>query len=246
MRDELVQALAGWIPAKLAAELVEDFLTIRRDVAVGIPGRAAPGKFVESVVQVLQFLTTGAYDDRPAVDRVLQTAEGHTGLDEGLRICVARIARSMYTLRNKRGLAHKADIDPNEYDLLYLHSAAQWVMAEMVRAASRCTIAEANALLRRICAPVGGVVEDFGDRKLVLADLPVREEILVLLHSEYPRSLGQRQITDSLDRSSTRSVLNALKTAWRQRLVEGTPEAGYTLTRLGLREAAGILVGMAI
>lgn len=244
MRDELIQALAGAIPAKLASELVDDFLTIRRDVAAGIPGRAAPGKFVESVVQALQFIATGAYDDHPAVDRALQTIEGLTGLDDGLRICGARIARSMYTLRNKRGIAHKGDVDPNEYDLHFLYSAAQWVMAEMIRSVSGCTLGEANTLVRQIRAPAGGLVEDFGDRKLVLAELPIREEILVLLHSEYPRAVGQRQITESLDRSSTRSVLTALKSAWKQRLIEGTPEAGYTLTRKGLREAAGILVGL--
>jgi hypothetical protein len=246
MRDELVHALAGWIPAKLATELADDFLAIRRDVAAGNPGRTAPGKLVESVAQALQFLDSGRYDDRPAVDRVLQAAEGLTGLDDGLRICVARIARSMYALRNKRGIAHKAEVDPNDFDLFYLHSAAQWVIAEMVRCASRCSVAEAHALLRRIRAPVGGIVEDFGARKLVLAELPVREEILVLLHAEYPHIVGQRHITDSLDRNSPKSVLSALKTAWKQRLVEGCPEEGYVLTRRGLREAAGILVGLAM
>ena len=246
MRDELVQALSARIPATLAAEFVDDFLAIRRDVAAGLSGRAAPGKFVESLVQALQFMATGTHDDHPSVDRALQTIEGLTALDEGLRLCAARIARSMYTLRNKRGIAHKGDVDPNEYDLAFLHSAAQWVMAEMIRSASGCTLGEANALLRQVRAPAGGVVEDFGDRKLVLAELPTREEILVLLHSEYPRAVGQRQITESLSRSSTRTVMNALKSAWKQRLIEGTPEAGYTLTRKGLREAAGILVGLAL
>ncbi|MBV9773990.1 MAG: hypothetical protein JO040_08570, partial [Gemmatimonadetes bacterium] len=98
----------------------------------------------------------------------------------------------MYTLRNKRGIAHKGDIDPNEYDLSFLHSAAQWVMAEMIRSISGCTLAEADTLVRQIRAPVGGLVEDFGARKLVLAELPIREEILVLLHSEYPHTVGQR------------------------------------------------------
>lgn len=244
MRSELLQALSLRLPDKLAAELVDDFLTIRRDAAVGMPGRAAPGKFVESVVQVLQFLATGLYDDHPAVDRLLRTLEDHPSLDAGLRICASRIARSMYTLRNKRGIAHKADIDPNEYDLDYLHSAAQWIMAEMIRSASGCTVEQANALVRQVRAPVGGVVEDFGNRKLVLAELPVFDEILVLLHSEYPSTAGQRRILESLDRSSPRAVLNALDRAWKQRFIEGNPEAGYTLTRKGLRRAAGVLVGM--
>lgn len=246
MRSELLTALSTRLPDKLAAELVNDYLIIRRDVAAGMPGRAAPGRFVESVVQALQVLATGEHDEHPAVDRVLRSLEDHSSLDVGLRICASRIARSMYTLRNKRGIAHKSDVDPNKYDLRYLHSGAQWIMAELIRSALCCTVDEANALLLQVPVPVGEVVEDFGDRKLVLAELPVIDELLVLLHSEYPGAVAQRRILESLDRCSSRTVLGALNRAWKQRLIEGSPEAGYTLTRKGFHRAEGILIGMSL
>lgn len=245
MRDDLIQALTAKLPEKLAGELVDDFLTIRRDAAAGMAGRAAPGKFVESVAQALQYLATGTYDDHPAVDRILSATEGLVMLEDSLRVCTTRVARSMYTLRNKRGIVHKGEIDPNEYDLDFLHSAAQWVMAELVRSVSGCTLSQANVLVRQIRAPVGGIVEDFGDRKLVLVELPIRDEILVLLHSEYPNRIAQSRITASLDRSSTRPVFTALRSAWQHRLIQGSAESGYTLTHKGLREAAGILLGFA-
>lgn len=51
--QDLVGALTPFVGAKLAADLVSDFLKIRRDYATGTLERASPGKFVETVVQCL-------------------------------------------------------------------------------------------------------------------------------------------------------------------------------------------------
>ena len=51
-RDELVAALELRIPRGLAVDLVDSFLTIRRDVASATLGRTAPGKFVEGQVPI--------------------------------------------------------------------------------------------------------------------------------------------------------------------------------------------------
>ena len=45
---------------------------------------------------------------------------------------------------------------------------------------------EAGQLMEQIHEPVQGVIEDFGGRRLVLADLSTREEIIVLPHRSYP------------------------------------------------------------
>jgi hypothetical protein len=51
---DLRSALATAMPRELADDVVGQFLEIRRDVATGTLGRASPGKFVETVVQVMQ------------------------------------------------------------------------------------------------------------------------------------------------------------------------------------------------
>lgn len=56
------------LPASLAADLVSQFLQIRQDVASHTLGRAAPGKFVEALVQSLQHLERGSHDKQPNVD----------------------------------------------------------------------------------------------------------------------------------------------------------------------------------
>jgi len=88
---ELVNLLSSSLPNTLAVDLAENFIALRQDVATSTLGRSSAGKFVETVVQVLQFLDAGAYDSKPKVDHFLRTAETKaSSLDDGLRICGSR------------------------------------------------------------------------------------------------------------------------------------------------------------
>lgn len=221
---------------------MSDFLTIRQDVASCTLGRSAPGKFIETVVQVLQYLHSGTYEPKPNVDQFLRSIQStSSSLDDGLRICAARIARSMYALRSKRNIVHKGDVDPNLYDLRYLHHAAQWILAEIVRSVSGVSMEKAGKLVQQIQAPIGALVEDFGNRKIVLLDLSTPKEILILLHSNYPDPLTSERIVNSVDRKSRKTVLNAIRSLWKKRLIEGDSDTGYKLTQVGLQEAMKLI-----
>jgi hypothetical protein len=182
----------------LAEELTADFIKLRRDCATATLERASPGKFVETLVQCLQQLATGAYEAKPNVDGYLsKKVENETSLPEGLRICAARLARSIYALRNKRNIAHKNPIDPNRFDLALAHQGAAWIMAELLRNASVITMHEAGTLIERIQTPVGTLVEEIEGTRLVHAKTSIKGEILILLHSvkaRLKRRRGQRDM----------------------------------------------------
>src|SRR4029077_5412889 len=145
-RKRLIAALSSMLTSKLALELVEEFILIRQDFSTKTLGRSSPGKFVETVVQCLQQLASGSYDAKPDVEGFLhRRGENEANLSDDFRICAARIARSLYTLRNRRSIAHKGMVDPNSYDLAYLHHAASWLLAEFLRQASGLTMEEAGS-----------------------------------------------------------------------------------------------------
>ena len=134
-------------------------------------------------MQCLQYIDTGTYDMKPKVDAYLDTMVENTMLPDGLRICAARVARSIYTLRNKRNIAHKNEVDANIHDLVFIHHGAAWISAELLRHAARVPMQEAGALIELIQAPVGTLVEEIDGTRIVHADVPIRTEILLLLHS---------------------------------------------------------------
>ena len=240
-RDALVAALAAQLPSGLTEDLVREFLSLRQDLASATLGGSAPGKFVETCVQVLQHLETGRFDARPNVDKYLREVESRSSpLHDGLRICAARVARSMYSLRSKRSISHKGEVDPNIYDLRLLHAEAQWILAELIRTITTMPMEEAGRLIEQVQAPVGGLIEDLGGKKLVLADLPARDEVLLLLHSRYPDSCSVADLIAWADRRDASTVRKNAKELWKRRLVEGDARAGYKLTAKGLRAAIDV------
>jgi hypothetical protein len=236
--SELIEQLKAHIPPDLAADLVTSYLQIRHDVATQTLERSAPGKFVETVVQILQYLETGKYDKGPKVDEYLKNLESRaTSLPDDLKIAVSRVARASYTLRNKRSIAHKGEVNPNVYDLRYLYSASQWILSEIVRQILSTDMSTAGRLIDFIQVPASFVVEDFGDKKLVLIVGTTEEELLTLLFHYFPLYVQVSQIHKDMDRRAKSTVSNSIASTYRKRLIEGNKHKGYKLTTLGYRKA---------
>ena len=233
-RDRLITALTGLIGSDLAEDITNHFLKIRQDVATKTLERASPGKFVETFVQCLQQISRGSYDASPSIDSYLNTrVENDTALPDGIRFSAGRIARSMYTMRNKRNIAHNGEVDPNGYDLAYLLHAASWIMAELVRCASAVPMAEAGALIELLQAPVGTLVEEIDGVRLVHANVPTRVEVLILLHSHYPDYVSIDDIKNTLSRRSASSIRGRISDLRREKLIFGDNSTGYRLTAPG-------------
>ena len=234
----LTSALNHYVGVNLAGELVGDFCKLRRDCSTATLERASPGKFVEVFVQCLQHLATGRFDPKPDVDAYLsKRAENENGVPEGLRICGARLARSIYTFRNKRNIAHKNPVDPNRFDLALAHQAAAWIVAELLRNASGITMQEAGALIEMIQTPVGTLVEEIDGIRLVHADISVRGEILILLHSHFPERVQVTSILATMRARSAASVKNRLGELRTRKLTHGDGKTGYRLTQAGFTAA---------
>lgn len=227
-------ALSATVGIELSKELTEDFIKLRRDAATATLERASSGKFVETFVQCLQQMASGKFEDKPNVDGYLaKTVENEAALPEGLRICAARLARTIYTLRNKRNIAHKNPIDPNTFDLALTHEGAAWIMAELLRNATGIPMQEAGALIEQLQVPVGTLVEEIDGTRLVHAATSVRGEILILLHSHYPDRVAVADILKTMSARSAGSVRNRLGELTRDKLLHGDGKSGYRLTQVG-------------
>ena len=244
--DDLKGELAKVLPYSLAADLVSDFIIIRRDTVTATVGRAAPGKFVETVVQILQYLENGTWDTSPKVDVYLKSLEASGGsLHDDLRLTLQRIARGMYTIRHKRNIAHKGEVDANIYDLRYLFACTQWIMSELVRYLVKADMSVAGRLIELVQLPMDTLVEDFGDRRLVLSDGTAKDELFLILRSYYPDWVASSQIHKDMGRRPSSTVSNAIRAAYDDRLIEGDAKRGHKLTQRGYVETMQLIERLA-
>lgn len=237
------------IPAGLAKDLVLEFLSIRDDLRTGTLGKAGPGKFVETIVQILQSLDpmrAGKYDTQvKSVEGDLKdTYESRqvNCLADETRVAMARIARAVYCLRSKRGILHKGDIDPNLVDLEFIYNAAQWILTELIRSASHLSADEARALIDDIQRPVHPSVEHIMGRALVLdGSLHTREEVILVLYDSHPNPVTRDVLSRALDRRHSDTIRKALNDLWEHRIIEGNDVSGYILTGNGIEEAMELM-----
>lgn len=234
MDRNLINALTVSVEKNLAEKLVEHFIKIQHDCATKTLERTSPGKFVEVFIQCLQWMSSGEYKRQPNVDSYLRSqVENEKKLPEGLRFCGSRIARAIYTMRNKRNIAHQGEVDPNAVDLQFIYWGAVWIVSEMVRCSSNVTMEEAGSIIRLLQVPVGTLVEEIDGVRLVHAKVSVRGEILILLHSYYPGLVSIADILKSLNDRSSHSVKNRLVDLRREKFLFGDNKTGYRLTNTG-------------
>jgi hypothetical protein len=236
--DELIKKLSTKLPKDLAKDLISGFSQLRLDVASETLEKSSPGKFIETIVQVLQFLDNGTYDKTPKVDFYLKNLENQkSNLSENLRITLARVARASYTLRNKRSIAHKGEVDPNIYDLRYLFSASQWLLTELIRHIISGNMSIAGKIIDQIQIPISPIVEEFEGKRLVLKSCTSVDELLILLFHYFPEYTSISQIHLDMNRRDKSTVSNVIKSTYNKKLIEGDKQKGYKLTSLGYREA---------
>ena len=239
---ELIEQLDKHLPDNLASDLINIFLQIKSEVATGTLEKSSSGKFIETVVQILQFLDNGQYEKSPKVDDYLKNLDSRSAkLPDNLRITLARVTRASYTLRNKRSIAHKGDIDPNIYDLRYLYSASQWILSEIVRQTLSSDMNTAGKLIEFIQLPISLIVEDFGDKRLVLKAGTTEEELLILLLHYFPNYILVSQIQKDMDRRARTTVSNTITSTYKKRFIEGNKQQGYKLTTLGYQKAIDLI-----
>jgi hypothetical protein len=241
--DQIKGLLTNCIAPQLLDDLLKEFVLIKQDVVTGTLGRGSPGKFVETMVQIMQYLEKGQYDKQPAVDNYLKDIENRgTTLPDSLKLLVSRIARSIYSLRNKRGIGHKGEVDPNIMDLKYIFSGCQWILAELVRVYHVSHPDDAEKLIEVIGITPSVIIEDFGNFKTVLnRQIKPTDELLILLYSYYPSYVSVDQILKDMKRRAKKTVSGAIGALYKKAWIEGSKSDGYKLTSLGHRKAMKLI-----
>lgn len=241
---------AGFLKKSYPHDLVDALLTAYTEIESNYALRKwkaselDAGHFVEAARRILDFvLYAGKYTpigtDLPKFnDKELTRYENGTG-DEAYRILIPRVLRSVYGVRNKRGVGHVGKVSPNEMDATLILYNVKWVLAELIRQASGLSPAETQKLVDTIIERRLSVLWKHGDLTRVLSKVGAREQVLILLYDEDKQSEEKlRKAIEYKNETNFRKILARLHS---KRRIEFRTDGICMILPPGVFEAEEIL-----
>ncbi|WP_376694489.1 hypothetical protein [Wenzhouxiangella sp. EGI_FJ10409] len=238
--------LSSAFPNELVDALVDAYSEIEQAFALGKwkASELDSGHFVEAARRILEYVLFGKYTaiGKPLPgfsDHELKKYEQGSG-DESYRILIPRILKSIYNLRNKRGVGHLGNVSPNEMDATYILYSVKWVLAELLRLSSGQDAGVVQSQISGIVERKIGTLWKYEDVVRILnPSCSARDQVLVFLFDESPRSASELQaLVEYKNTTNFRKILARLHTS---RLIELQPDGRCIISPTGQLEAENII-----
>lgn len=208
------------IDAPLVDQLLRAHSELKNNFFLGKhkPSELEGGHFVEVVIRILQFITTGKYTplgqtlprfDTRELEKYAQLPSA--AYHDSIRIHIPRAVFAVYGIRSRRGVGHVGgDVNPNLQDATITVATCDWVMAEILRLCYTCTLEEAQHLVDTVVARKVPLVQDFsGFLKVLDSSLSVPKQVLVLLYHRGATGASRQELGQWV-KASSGSVSTAL------------------------------------
>jgi hypothetical protein len=186
------------LPKPLLSRLESTYSEVKLNFYEGKyePAELNGAKFCEVVFRILEWYTTkGNYTPFGAKVRdfgqAVRRFESMSTFDESVRTHIPKVLDALYGIRNKRGVGHVgAGVNPNYMDSVFVVSACDWVLAELVRLLHGDEPAKAQKMIEDLVTKKVPLIWTLGNVRRVLdPTMTAREQTLVLLYAEYPKSV---------------------------------------------------------
>jgi len=189
------------------------------------PAELSGGKFCEIVYTILDGFARKSYPAAPTKPKNFLDAckklESNVAVPRSFQILIPRLLPPLYEIRNNRNVGHVGgDVDPNFMDSSTVLSMASWVMAELVRVLHSVSVEEAQAVVNSLSERRVPLIWESGGIKRVLnPNLPLRDQILVLLAS-CPGKAEVAQIREWTEAKNLAHFKKTLRMLHKARMVE--------------------------
>lgn len=191
MTSELLVELSVNIAQSLVEEILEHYTEMKKRFRLGdlVPAAETAGWFSESVMKCLLYLYDGTLTSKMglsfenAFNSIMSIPKPDNTIDEYKFRLIPQVAKSVYTIRNKKKVAHARGERLLFVDLIYIVQACDWIIASFLYVSHRVNEDDALRMMIDIMeldTPLVQEIEDFF--VLTTTRLTVREGLLVLLY----------------------------------------------------------------
>jgi hypothetical protein len=219
MTDDIKKILSTKIDLRLIEALIRHYIELKQKFFLGQyePSQLNCAKFAEVVIRIIEYITKGNYTPlgkNVSLDALAKELEQLPKDDfpDSLRIHIPRILRATYDIRNKRGVAHIGEVNPNLMDATFVVSACDWIMAEFLRLYHTDDSNEAQRIINSIVERKVPIIEEFGDElKVLTPNLHVTDKILLILYKKHPNYVSTSDLKTWIKTKSASHITTVLR-----------------------------------
>jgi len=210
--------LSGHINKNLVNRLLKYYCELKQRFSLGQyePSQLNCAKFAEVVMRILEDITKRNYtpfNTDIKLDNLSKELEQlpKDKFADSLRIHIPRILRAIYDIRSKRGVAHVKDINPNFMDSIFVVTACDWILAELIRLFSKEDPNKVQKIIESIAARKVPIVEEFGEQLKVLnPNLSVKDKVLLILYYKCPDYVSVQNLKNWIKTKTSTHVTTVL------------------------------------
>jgi len=245
------QILLSRLPDLIVEAILKQYTSMKENFFLGKHGPSGVdgGRFAEAVTRALEHICLGSWtplDQKLDFDHSINAimALPQVTQPDNLRIGIPRALRALYDVRNRRGAAHLADINPNYMDSAFSVACADWVLAELVREFSEVPHDEAQALVDGLVSRKVPVIQDIdGFLRTLRPEMTGPERIQLLLYYRGKQGAIEDELLAWTKNkfSKVKPLRKALSRLDDRDLVHRKPGDRWILTETGLIKAEEIM-----
>lgn len=245
------QLLTPVFPKKHVTALLKHFERMAEDFQRGEweDCIAKSGKFVEAALKSL-YVRAGQVVPSGKSFKADSIINGLSGLpagsvDDTVRITIPRACRFTYEIASNRGGRHDPDeIDPNEMDANAVVMNCSWVLAEMIRHATKGAVdlKQAKDLVDSLVRRKYPLIEEVDGRMYFhIKNKSAPDVVLLALARRYPKRVEKQELVETVKRNGFSEKNARIAVRRSDRFVDNDGQDRLRLLNPGLREAEKIL-----
>lgn len=213
LENQVENLLKQKFEAKRVSSVVQYFISSTQKFEQGDweTSLSKAGKFIEAIIKLLwvyagQALPAKQKDFKAGVYAQKIINLQATALpDDSLRLQIPRASIFIYDITSNRGGRHDSDeVAPNEMDASTILPMCSWILAELVRFATKKSIdiEEAKKIISSLIERKYPIFEEIDDRVYVdhKKFKSANECGLLILYNVYPNRIAKNKLTDCLKR----------------------------------------------
>ncbi len=243
IKAKIIRILNLTFPSELTTSCLESFTAMLREYKKENWKYAGneSGQFIEVARRMIEFVTAAKYtplsEQLPLFNEntIKLYEQNNVTVDTSYRILIPRYLFAMYSVRNKRGIIHKSNINPNYMDSTLLLNSAKWILAEFVRLSSNLPFEETTELIESLTEKEQSLFWNVENSTRILCPkMASSTKILCLLY--YKDGQTDTQLQTSIEYKNSTSFKSILKDLHKERKIEYI-NGNCFLSPVGLKEA---------